>query len=205
MRKNQHRWKKSVDHHIRQLLEEGAEILAWAWSLDKESPNSFPINTEVNLHQIRREILEYQERDKPKLPRKPLHLRRARAPRCLADLVNDQTIRVVYENQNDGTYDEALRVARSGDRAASRTFRKILNALAAAYQITHFGEEAAPKPRTQYLHRALLHLADLAGLSDLTHSGMLEFFEDLCPCGDKHTAESVRKLRMRIRRRREYN
>lgn len=118
-------------------------------------------------------------------------------------MVDEQTIRAVYENQNDEAYDEALRVAGSGTRAAARTFRKILNALEASHRIAQFGEEAAPKPRIHYLHRAVLDLANLVGLSDLTHEGLTEFLDDICPCGKGHGVDAVRKLRNRQSRMRQ--
>lgn len=203
LKKDQHRWMNSVDDHVRGLLEESAEILAWAWSLDRKNPTFFPANTGANLHWIRNKIRQYQQRNEPKLTHEPLELRRARIPRSLSDLVDEQTIRAVYEHQNDETYDEALKVAKSGNRIGTRSFQKILNAVARAYRIVHFGEEAAPKPRIHYLHRSLLDLADLVGLSILTHEGIAEFFDDICPCGRDHGPDAVRKLRNRQRRTRQ--
>jgi hypothetical protein len=42
-----------------------------------------------------------------------------------------------------------------------------------------------------------LELVKLADLNALTHPGIVEFLDDLCPCGENHTQEAVRKLRTR--------
>jgi hypothetical protein len=128
VQKNQHRWKKSVDDYIRRVLEDAAEGLASARASDMKHPRRFPMNTDAMFDRIKSEIQEYQLGDRPKLAHKPSRLPRPRPPRCLSDLADEQTIRVVYESQNVGTYDEALRVVAWGKRAASRTFQKILNA-----------------------------------------------------------------------------
>src|SRR5262249_18729108 len=107
------------------------------------------------------------------------------------------TIRAVYEQQNDGTYQEALKLAAFVDGKASSAWRKILHAVDAAYLIDRYGDQAAPKPRVQFLHRELLKIAALADLNDLSHQGIVEFLDDLCPCGERHTAEAIRKLRKR--------
>jgi hypothetical protein len=187
----------SVDDYTCAILAEGAGQLAWAWALDMKDPKSFPHNTGATFHYIKHKLRGYLLRDQPKPAPKPLKLRKPRPPRRFSDLVDDRTIRAVYEYQNVDTYDEAIRLAASENNDASRTFQKILNAVEAAYLICYFGEEAAPKPRTHFLHRSLLGLADLLDLSVLKHEGLAEFLDDLCPCGKRHGLDAIRKLRKR--------
>jgi hypothetical protein len=75
--------------------------------------------------------------------------------------------------------------------------RKITRALDLAYLIIYQGIEQAPKPRVHFLHRSLLDIADSAHLRDLTPEGIVEFFDDVCPCGVKHRQDAIRKLRKR--------
>lgn len=118
-------------------------------------------------------------------------------PKRLSELVDEKTIRTVYEQQNAGTYREALKLAASGDRKASLAWRKILHAVEAAYFINHYGDDAAPKPRVHFLHRELLEIADATDLKELTHQGFAEFLDDVCPCDKNHKTDAIRKLRKR--------
>jgi hypothetical protein len=190
--KNQHRWKNSVDKRIRSVLEEAAKALEWAWNLDKESPRSFPLNTWYLFSEI-----EEQLQDQPKVHKNIKLPPPPPPPKRVSELVDERTIRAVYEQQNAGTYREALKLAASDDGKASLAWRKILHAVEAAYFINHYGEQAAPKPRVHFLHRELLEIADAVDLKELTHQGIVEFLDDLCPCGKRHKAEAIRKLRKR--------
>ena len=193
--RNQHRWRRSLDDENRRLLDEAANRLAWAWETDMEDPKSYPMNTDYAFSEIKRQIKDRQLPDRIAnrtrvfdLPAPPP------PPKCFAELVHEGTIRAVYENQNAGSYNDALKRAAKEDHA---TFRKILNAIGQAYLIDHAGPEVAPKPRNHFLHRNLLEIANSLDLSDLKHVGILEFFDDLCPCGKAHQPDAIRKLRKR--------
>lgn len=161
---------------------------------------SFPVNTNYAFGEIKEWIDECRRGGKPEIERKGLRLRRSRPPKRFSELVDDGVIRAVFENQNVGSYSDALKLAASGDKSAHFTFWKILKAIEPAYLISHFGDDAAPKPKVNFLHRNLLDLADLLRLSDLTHEGIVEFLDDLCPCRKRHTADAIRKLRKRASR-----
>jgi len=199
--KNQHRWKSSLGDDICSVLDNAAARLAWAWKVDMKYPRSFPMNTSYAFCEIDEWIKECKRRGEPRVERKGLPIPSSRPPRRFSDLLDDRVIRAVFEDQNAGSYSAALKLAASGDKAAHRTFRKILKAVAPAYLICHFGDDAAPKPRVHFLHRSLLELATSLDLSDLTHDGIVEFLDDLCPCGKRHTADAIRKLRKRALRR----
>jgi hypothetical protein len=200
--KNQHRWKGSLGDDICSVLDDAAARLAWAWKVDMKYPRSFPMNTSYAFSEIDEWIKECQRRGEPKVERKGLPNSRFRPPKRFSELVDDRVIRAVFEDQNVGSYSDALKLAASGDKAAHFTFMKILKAVAPAYRICHFGDDAAPKPRVHFLHRSLLKLATSLDLSDLTHDGIVEFLDDLCPCGKRHTADAIRKLRKRAADRR---
>lgn len=195
--RNQHRWKLSVSDHARRVLEESAQRLKWAWEIDKKDPKSYPLNTDYAFAKIERQLsrdtgeesqIEPQARELPPRPA---------PPKRLSDLLGEKTIKAIYEQQNDGSYEVALRLAASGERKGSIAWRKILLAVNAAYLICVYGVEFVPKPRVQFLHRNLLEIADSTELSDLTHEGIVEFLDDLCPCGKRHKPEAIRKLRKR--------
>jgi hypothetical protein len=63
-----------------------------------------------------------------------------------------------------------------------------------ALGVRRFGETALPKPRRNWLHRQLLGLAGTAKLGSLTNTEVAEFFDDLCPCGAKHSRETINKI-----------
>lgn len=199
--KNQHRWKNCLDLNICGVLKDAAARLVWAWELDMKQPRAFPVNTNYAFYQINEWIEECRRSGQPEVERKIRRLPRSRPPRRFSELVDDGIIRAVFEDQNVGSYSDALKLAASGNKSAHFTFRKILKAVEPAYLISHFGDNAAPKPRVHFLHRNLLEISDLLDLSDLTHTGIVEFLDDLCPCGKRHTVDAIRKLRKRAARR----
>ena len=194
--KNQHRWKEWLDESNHRALDGVAETLAWTWKTDRETPISYPLNTDDAFCQIKERIRDSQhpsgsrtERKRSRLPPVPP------PPKRFSELVHERTIRAVYEDQNGGRYGDALKLAARKDQAA---FRKILNAIGQAYLINYYGPDAAPKPRVHFLHRNLLEIADLLGLSDLKHEGIVEFLDDLCPCRKTHRPDTIGRLRKRL-------
>jgi hypothetical protein len=193
--KNQHRWKLSLGDETRRVLEEAAETLAWAWEIDRKYPKSYPANTGQAFFEIRAQIRESQtprrqptERKRSLLPLPPP------PPKRFSDLIDDRTIKVVYEDQNASSYKNALALAARGHIP---TFRKILHAIEKVYDIDRLGLEVAPPPRIHFLHKNLLEIANLSGLNDLSDSGIIEFLQDLCPCGKVHQPDAIRKFRKR--------
>lgn len=193
MRKNQHRWRKWIeDARIRDVLEEAAIHLKLAWDEDQKDPTSYPINTSYLFGQIDEHLEgEPKVRSGVKLPPP------APPPEKFSELVDDRTVVAVYEDQNDGSYKDALRHAAKGFGEGAKAWRKILRAVDIAYAIDYCGVEFAPKPRVHFLHRNLLALTESKHLSGLTLEGVVEFFDDICPCGQKHTADAIRKLQKR--------
>lgn len=188
--RNQQSWKKWLqleDDQVVGILERAAERLNWAWAIDEKYPKSYPINTSHAFGEIEREIRHRGEARKlHKLPPP------APPPETLGDLLSESTIRTIYEDQNEGTYKDALR--RAADFGGGRYWRKIRRAVDAAYLADYYGVEFAPRPRVHFLHRNLLKLADASGLRGLTREGLRGFFDELCPCGRRHTTEAIRKL-----------
>jgi len=191
--KNRHRWKVWIDdHRISEVLEDAAERLSWAWNVDKERPEKFPVNTWYQFVQIEEQLENKTPvRKGIKVPPPPP------PPKKLSDLVDDSVIKAAYEDQNDGRYEDALIEARGGFEAGYRAMRKVTRALDLAYLVIYQGIEQAPKPRVHFLHRSLLQIAESRHLRDLTQQGIVEFFDDVCPCGVKHSPDAIRKLRKR--------
>jgi hypothetical protein len=194
---NQHRWKLSVNGAARPVLEDLARSLKWAWETDNKDPKSYPINTHSVFAEIKTQLSEISRAKLQVKSQTPKPLPAPSVPRCLSDLVAERTIKAVYEDQNDGSYHAALKLAAYDHRKGASAWRKILLAVDAAYRIGVYGVEFIPRPRVHFLHRNLLKIADVVGMDDLTHEGMVEFLDDLCPCGEKHKAETIRKLRKR--------
>jgi hypothetical protein len=116
----------------------------------------------------------------------------------LMDLFEEKIVRAVFEDQNSGNYKDALRKASAGGRRGLAVWRKILRSIDQAYLIGIHGPEVAPMPRVKFLHRELLDIARLLKIDDLTREGFAEFFDDMCPCGKNHKADTIRKLGLRI-------
>ncbi len=197
---NRHRWKEWLGENMIGVLDDAVARLRWAWDQDLKHPKSYPVNTSYAFGEIGQWVRETQsdsagERKTGKVPR-------FRPPRRFSDLVDDRTLKALYEEQNSGSYFEALKCAASADKSAHFVFHKILKLVEPAYVIGHFGDGLAPKPRVHFLHRNLLEIADLIHLSVLTHKGIIEFLDDLCPCGKVHRTDAIRKLRKRFPRRR---
>lgn len=103
----------------------------------------------------------------------------------------------MYELQHSDTYEEALRLAGTRGRGATKAFHSLMRAARADYEVSFFGIDTIPRPKIHFLHRELLDVAAELGLDDLTNPGLEEFFQDVCPCSNKHKAEAIRKLRKR--------
>jgi hypothetical protein len=197
------RWKKWVDVGTVEVLEKAARELKSAWKADMRSPDKYPIWTDIVFTETEARLRGEPPKHGPvELP--PRASRPAPPPRRLSELLNEQTVKIVYEQQNNGSYEDALKIAAAGPERngkAYSTFRKLLRAIEAAYGIDYCssGIETIPTPKVHFLHRGLLDIADLARVNDLTHGGIVEFLDDLCPCGKRHTAEAIRKLRRRRR------
>jgi hypothetical protein len=190
--KNQHRWKTWADDRIRAVLEEAAEALDWAWKRDQKDPESYPINTWYRFVQIE-EQLEGQSNVGKGIKLPPP----SPPPQTFCELVDDEIIGAVYEEQNEGTYKGALKQAAAEHGEGTSAWRKILRAVDGAYAVSYYGLEHAPKPRVHFLHRNLLAIVDSEHLRGLTLDGIVEFFDDVCPCGKKHQPDALRKLRKR--------
>lgn len=194
MSKNQRsRWKAWIDDgRIRNMLEELADGLRWAWKLDKKYPRTFPINTWFQFVQIRQQLeSKPAQRVRTRFPA-PLS-----SPQRLSELLDERTIKGAYENHNEGSYEDALKQAAAGYDDGASAWRKIKRALDVAYVIHYYGLDFAPKPRVHFLHRELLDIVESEHLRDLRLDGIVEFLDDICPCGKKHQPDAVRKLRER--------
>jgi hypothetical protein len=196
--KNQHRWKASLDDRTCGVLEKAVPELEWAWRTDgRGRGDSYPLNTDYFFGELKLRLREQSTlQESPKLS-----LALPVPPRHLADLINEKTVMGVYEEQNEGSYEDALRQAALGFGGGHRAWQKIRRAIDWAYQIDYLGLEATPKPRLQFLHRHLLEVAELVEIDDLKHEGIAEFLDDICPCGVKqHNPDAIRKLRARKER-----
>jgi hypothetical protein len=189
---NRHRWKWIDDQRARDLLEEAAGRLKRAWNTDKQS-DRYPINTWHQLAEIEKELENPPVESKSRKLPPP-----APPPQKLSDLVKERTLKAVYEDHNSGSYEEALKQAIGWGPDSESAWRGILRALNLAFFINRYGIENAPRPRVHLLHRRILEITKkIPQIAELNLEGIVELFDDICPCGAKHTSDAIRKLKKR--------
>jgi hypothetical protein len=198
---DQHRWRKWVsDKRKLGVIDDTREKLIWAWKTDCDKSWSYPVHTDQVFFEIKQMIQKHQSSIQVRQT-EVIKPKSKRSIESFSELISERTLELVYESQNSGNYQDALNCAAFGrDRLARRTLRRILKAAEIAVEIDQIGIERFPKPLIHLAHKRLLELAGQLGLNGLTHAGILEFVNDLCPCGKKHTLEQIRKLRIRARK-----
>jgi hypothetical protein len=193
--KNQHRWRKSLDERSLAILDEFSGKLRDAWDGDSGNPKTYPWWSDEAFGVVRSKLKGNKSGNRS--GKLPLGIRRSPPARRFADLFDEKLIRAVYKDRHSESYNRTLTLADSRERGAPKAFHQLLRAVETAYWIG-FGFEFVPVPKVHFLHRGLFEVVKLCGLDALTNEGLEEFFEDLCPCGKKHNAEALRKLRKRV-------
>lgn len=192
---NRHAWRNWIDdRRALPIFDDYAELLGWAWERDQKSPKSFPLNTDNTFADLKAALKELKSgpfKGKRGLPAPPP------PPETFAELIDERVLAAVYEDQNTGSYKDALKKAAKLSDGGFRTFHKLLRAFEAAYLVCYSGDHATPKPKVNFLHRRLLEITELEILQGLTLSGLVGFFNDMCPCGKKHRVDAIRKLKSR--------
>jgi len=191
---NRHRWKKSLGPRVVEVLEKTAEVLEVSWKVDNEYPNSYPTNTDHTLSETKAKL-----KSKAPVVHSSKELRKSRAlAKSLYDLVDDEVVRTLYEQQYD-SYSRTVKQASKGFGRRFGAWRKIVKCLTPAYPIKFGVNDLMPKTRVHLLHRKLLEIAKSLE-PDLSKEGLVEFLDDICPCGKKHEAEAIWKLGRRIKK-----
>jgi hypothetical protein len=174
------------------LLWEAKKKLKDAWGWDLQDPKRYPINTSYELAQLRASLTLQVRTRRVKIVG---HLMK---PRKLADLVPEKLIKTTWEEQNRGTYLDALKRAAVIDfkkhKESWKVFQGIVRATETAFLVNFLGHEVLPKPKVSILHRGLNQIARDVGLQGLTGSGFAELLDDLCPCEIRNHEGAVRKL-----------
>ena len=192
-RVNQHRWKKLLSDQMVSHLEGAVKELKETWSLESGDSRSYPFVTLILLNELKGRIAN-QIRS-TKLPAVP---KPRPEPEKLMDLIEEKIVKAVYEDQNSGSYKDALKKASAGGRQGHAVWRKVLRSIDRAYVIGIDGLDFVPMPKLNVLHRELLDIMKLLKINDITREGFAEFFDDMCPCGENHKPDTIRKLGSRI-------
>src|SRR5438094_10490745 len=109
-RENQHRWKMSLEPRVVEVLEETAERLKISWEWDMQHPKSYPVNTDYALRETETDL-----RPPPRAQRGAKGLP-APAPRAKSvyELIDERTIRTLYEQEHAGSLRRAFNQASEG-------------------------------------------------------------------------------------------
>lgn len=152
------------------------------------------MNTGQLLYEIETTLKGWRPRKRPKkkgiVPRQATRLR---------DILPERAIEQVHEYLHEEPFREALAELYSpADR--SRAFNRIKDTINNALYAEHFGYEALPKPRGNWLHRQVLGALTAAAPGKFTDSEMVTLFDYFCPCGIEHNREAIKKFRWRLTR-----
>lgn len=184
-----HFWLERTSKKRAQLLTRISQQLKTAWRSDKAGSDGFPLNTAYVVSDLMARL--HNRRPSRRIRRLPI----PKTPKRLGDVLNERLVRKVHEYLYEEPFGKALGQFYSTEgEQASEQIRETINVVLA---VSRHGEEMLPKPRGNWLHRHLLEVAKAANLGNLTNREMAEFFDDLCPCGSKHSRETMKKFRQR--------
>ncbi|MBZ5658009.1 MAG: hypothetical protein LAO56_22330 [Acidobacteriia bacterium] len=184
--------------NIKFLLESKAHIKQ-AWDWDDQGTKGFPMNTANLLYEIETKLKGSRPRKRQSLePKKKLlgSIVLKRATR-LKDILSERTVEQVHEYLHEEPFREALGDLRSAD-IHSRAVHRIKETIASALDADHYGYEALPKPRGNWLHRQLLGALRAPAPGKFSDSDMVKLFDYFCPCGSEHNREAMKKFRWRL-------
>jgi hypothetical protein len=185
---------KGVSKGNIKLLLESKELIRQAWGWDDHGTKSFPMNSGQLLYEIETSLKGSRPRKRHK--EKGIVLRQATR---LRDILPEKTVEQVHEYLHEEPFREALAELYSpADR--SRAFNRIKDTINNALYAEHFGYEALPKPRGNWLHRQVLSALTVAAPGKFTDSEMVKLFDYFCPCGIEHNREAMKKFRWRLAR-----
>jgi hypothetical protein len=201
-----HAWEKWIESkETRKLLWQGKKRLKLAWLQDQKYPKSYPMNTWQALSEIQQNVSPPPIASKSATLPSPIY----KKPRTLAELVPTASIKTIWEENHNGSFESAIiraiPMGPNDQKKSWQAFQGIVRAIEIAYLVDYWGWELLPRPRVNILHRQLDKIAKAAGLGDQLDKGVAEFLDDLCPCGLRRHQESVRKSRSRSNRGRRQN
>jgi hypothetical protein len=173
---------------IKLLLDSG-ELIRVAWEGDGRGTKGFPLNTAYAFWELEDELRGSRSHRIRSIPyRKP--------PTRLTDILPEKVVRQVHEYLYEEPLNDALDELTSTDTVHGALAR-IKNTMDTALYVQQFGEQALPAPRGNWLHRQMLGFIRAAIPEKITDSEMAKLFDYLCPCGNSHNRETIKKFRWR--------
>ena len=194
----QHAWVGYLElPEIEPLLWQSVEPLKAAWKRDQKHPKAYPADTSYVLAEIQQRVTRRMG------VRSPGRFLSLKIPKTLSELVSEGTIKSIWEENHNGSFEEAIARAAASDyknpNKSWKVFQGIIRAMETAYLVEYWGLEFMGMPKVNILHKGLDEIA-AAGIGDQMERGFAEFLDDLCPCGLKKHREAVRKLASRSAR-----
>ena len=195
------KWPVRTSSRNAKILSELSAQLRHTWGVDRKGTRGFPVNTAYLLAGVENRL----RRRAP--PRRIRKLPAPRLPRTIDALLKgvSKLVPRVYEYMYEEPIEDAFaRLSGPPGRTNHRVsgdgisaYGQICDAVTTSLGVEAHGDQILPSPRGNWLHRQILDLATTAGLGDLTNREMEQFFEDVCPCGAKHSRETLKKFRQR--------
>jgi hypothetical protein len=97
-----------------------------------------------------------------------------------------------------GRFREPLWIALQKTEAGDIDAQRRVNTVVEEYQRRRFGKGPIKATKSDPDHAALFEIGLDMGLSRLTPEELADCFDDLCPCGEVHDADALKKQRYRL-------
>ncbi len=175
------------------LLVDSKEQIRLAWERDSQGTKGFPLNTSYLFLDLESQLMGRK-------PRKIRSIPYPKVPTRLSDILPEEVVQRVHEYLYEQPFEDALAEVHSAD-TANASLERLKNTIETALEVRHFGDEALPAPRGNWLHRQLLGIITAVAPEKVTDSEMVELFDHFCPCGIEHNREAIKKFRWRHSRR----
>jgi hypothetical protein len=181
---------KGVPKRKIKLLLAAKDQIAETWSQDGQGTKGFPLSTMKQFSMLRAALTG-------KRPRRDATVSNPIRARTFADLLPEDVVEQVHEYLYEQPWRDALDQLNS-DETRESAFARLRHTVNVALDVIHYGNEALPAPRGNWLHRQILGIVLAIKPAKFTDSEMAELFKYFCPCGDEHTRDIIKKFRWRF-------
>jgi hypothetical protein len=181
---------KGVPKNQIKLLLASKEQIAETWNQDGRGTRGFPLNTMKQFSELKASLTGSRLRRDATVPN-PIKVQ------SFSDLLPNDVVEQVHEYLYEQPFRAALEHVHS-EETREAAFARLRHSVNVALDVVHYGNEALPAPRGNWLHRQILGIVLTIRPAKFTDWEMAELFKYFCPCGNEHTREIMKKFRWRF-------